>query len=432
MTKGRKWIACCAVAVLLGVGVSVYDYDLANPGRYRVRGDFADYSLAAAEALRARENPYRKANLDGRNYKYFPLNAVVYLPLTYVPLPVAQGIWVAGNVVLLVFAVAVHRDFLPNRRVHPLVWVAALAVAARFFFANINLGQWNLPVYSLSVLGLWLIVTRGRTVLGSVLVGLAAGLKFMPAGFALYFLVRRRWAAAAGIVLAAGFWILVFPSLVLGPQRHMGLLGKYTAVGRRRAGHMIERDKVSGHSLLAAIKCALSPTWKDAGHRVTGRTDVVQLPHRTAKNIALAVCVGLAGAACWACSRPAGADGDGFDALLGIGLVFTLLLLVSPEVRKAHLLTVFTPAFALAVVWRHGARGRDRWLALMTLLFAILCVFVSSRRVPRGIQKAFLLTGILTWMVLALFLCLLWFCWRQKRGDGSVPFLSPSGIAKSP
>lgn len=83
---------------------------------------------------------------------------------------------------------------------------------------NALMGQANLPVLLLVIGGLWS-QERGRDVLGGILVGTACMWKMSPAVFVMYWLLSRRWkAAAASVVWAVVLSIAVLPMVRLGIQ----------------------------------------------------------------------------------------------------------------------------------------------------------------------------------------------------------------------
>jgi hypothetical protein len=410
------WIA---LFVVLSLGFGLYDAQLSRDERdWKTRGDFTRYTFAASRVMLAGGDPYDRAEV-GKNYKYFPLNAVVVAPLTPLPIPAAQGIWIGLNVVLLLAALRSHRHLAGASRVHPLVWIASLAAALGFIAVNIQLGQWNLAAYSLTILGLTLIVRRPKPWLGGLVLGLAAGVKFMPAFFALYFLVKRRYRAAAAILLGAAFWVLVFPSLVLGPKRHFELLDTYLETSRPRVNRMVE-ESISGHSVLATVYAYLTPVEKGSGHGLNREINVVELDAAKARRIAEGVCLALAlatlGYLWW--QGPTPLPGPRF--LLEIGMVFMLLLMISPEARKAQFLTVFTSSFALAyaiALWPGGRfTPKAAWIALAASYAVVLLSSKVGRRLE--VRGDFLSYGGLTVLLLMQWATL---GWLQLRGGEIAP-----------
>lgn len=319
----------------------------------KVRKDFTEYSLAAARVMFAGGNPYNKAE-TGQNFKYLPANAVLLYPWTKLPNCAAQGAWVSLNLLLLVACMKAHGSFLARTRVPWWVWGLALAVSLRFMVMCFRLGQWNLPVYSLAFLGV-VLLHRGRLA-GAWLLGLSAVLKYMPAFFIVFLLARRKWTQALAVTAAIVFWAFVMPTLVLGPQRHAELLRSYKASSAKFYAGMTEGKTVSSVSVRAYTYRLLTPA---AVHvdKVLYFTNVADLPRKTAKHVAtgvaLVILLAAAGFVAWKSRFPL----NDSEALLLIGLWFCVLLMISPEVRNAQLLTLFTPTFALAALsWKDNLR----------------------------------------------------------------------------
>ncbi len=440
---------------VVATGVAIRDSRiLSNPDRFKtyrekwsIRGDFTTFSLAAAYAVRRGENPYERENVvvfpedvypssafesskphkapwncqPGKNFKYFPLNAVVLLPFTFLPVPVAQGVWFALNLTVLIGILYAHKGLAGEKRIRPFVWIGAFVLAARFFQDNLNLGQWNLPVYNLTILGLYLTIVRRMPWRGGLLVGLAAGLKFMPAGFALYFLARRQWRAAAAIGLSIVFWVLLVPSLVLGPTRHWNLLHEYRLQTKRQMENRVDSGGVTGHSLLVTLKAYLTPVERKGEKDDTRyRINILNLERATADWAAKTFCLTLVAVTWFACTRGGAGATPGRRTMIELGLWFTLYLLISPEVRRAQMLTVFTAGMALMLTWAETrVASRVRWTSLAAVGVAIAMVAISSRIREGYWREWVILHGGLTLGIGSLWAMLLALRFRQdeKTGD---------------
>ena len=282
--------------VLLAVLLAGVVTGVADARKDQVRGDFAKFSLAAAEVLYEGGNPYDKGEV-GKNYKYFPLNATLLGPFTLVPRPVAQGAWFALNLGLLLLALLVHADFVARWRPPWWVWVFALALAARFLWQNLKMGQWNTSVYALSIIGIWL--AARRPIAGGALVALAGSIKYLPFAFLAAFAMQRNVRAAAGVLAGALLWLLVVPTVILGPQRHAELLGAFRDKARDAYGEMRgQEDVVVGYSLRTTLFRYLHPV-SHQDQKITGPIAVVELPKRAASMLADAWVLAAAIPALW-------------------------------------------------------------------------------------------------------------------------------------
>ncbi|TQF06286.1 DUF2029 domain-containing protein [Kitasatospora acidiphila] len=126
-------------------------------------------------------------------FTYPPFAAAVFLPLAALPWPVAAGVWhllSLGALWLVVhcsFRLLGHRE--PRR---PAMLWTALALWLEPVRHSLGLGQIDLILAAIVLVGL----TRGRSAAAGAGVGIAAGLKLVPAVTGLYFLAARKWRAA--------------------------------------------------------------------------------------------------------------------------------------------------------------------------------------------------------------------------------------------
>ena len=404
-----------------------------NPDDWRWRGDFSKFTLQASRLLVAGENPYGHAALSGQAFRYFPLNAVVYVPFTFVPLPVAQGAWCAANLLLLLWAMRGHAGLAGLVRAGFWSWLLALLVSGRFINDSFLLGQWNLPVYSLTALGLWLIVAKQRPWSGGLLVGLAAGLKYMPIAFVLYFLVKRHWHAAAAILLGVVFWVLVVPTLALGYDTHRALMLSFLRQGTEDVGAMLGGGRpVVGNSLYVLVYAYLTPCLKHTTHGLTLQINILCLPPSVAKGIALGVCAFVAAGTLAAFWRSGRHTPPTPRTVMELGMMFLIMLMVSPEVRKAQLLTTFTPAFALALLYlKSDISPTDKRLALAGVLAACALVVVSSKVAHGALRRYAVSYGSLTLMLIVLYGVLM-FIYLRSRGSPQLVPHNPQSTGDGP
>ncbi len=156
-------------------------------------------------------------------FTYPPFAALVLLPLSWVPLVVLKYLWHAGSLVALWFVVQRSMSLAGTRAdggvvADPLRWQrramywTAFAMWLEPVRTTLNYGQVNLLLAALVLAAL---SSRSAAVAG-IGVGLAAGIKLIPAISGLYFLVTRRWSAA--LASAAVFVATVLASFLLAPE----------------------------------------------------------------------------------------------------------------------------------------------------------------------------------------------------------------------
>jgi len=403
---------------VLVAGCTLYDSRLSsNSEKWRIRNDFTNYTLAASKAILRGENPYTPDNLDGHKYRYFPLNAVVYFPLAGLPIPLAQGVWAAVNLMLLIFALRALSDLMGSGKTPLVVWVAALAIAGRFIHTNFKLGQWNLPVFSLSVLGLWLVCCKRYFWRGGAVLALASALKFMPFGFFFYFAVKRQWRVCGAMLAGVLFWILIFPTLALGVHRHQELLHTYlNKSGKWGSQQVASGNKLRGHSLAVLIKVYLSPCEQDGDRgEKGGAINLVNMDYRSAAHISLLVCSLLLLLTLWTAGRNGPPITPSPRLGAEIAAMFMLFLLISPEVLDPQFLTTFVAAFVLAGVWRGNTLpSSERWVCCAGLVIAFLLILQSTSLGPQRLRDWSVLHGSLTLVIGILYALSLTAAWRLR------------------
>lgn len=291
---------------------------------------------------------------DGHwQFKYSPFSAFVYLPLSYLPLTAAKGLWYfliifsIGTILVLSVRLA---SFNPDAVIRAAL--LSFLILTKFFLREIQLGQINAIITAILLGMTWLLVkgdeapsAAGEQNAG-LLWGLAVALKPYAVIFLPYFILKRKWRAlAAGvIVLAASLFV---PVLFYGVQGNWSVIREWvTSLSESTPALFTSQDNVS---LLACL------------NKWTG-------------NSTLAVI--LFGAAV---------------ALLGVmTLVFILRGKSAPRpaVMECALLIVFIPllsplgwdytflsAFlAVALIIRHFAVFPRPWKILLTIDFAVIAL----------------------------------------------------------
>ncbi|WP_406269773.1 glycosyltransferase 87 family protein [Nocardia sp. NBC_00881] len=154
----------------------------------------------------------------GLPFTYPPLAALLFAPLALMSLPIAEVLVVASSVLSLGITV-----WLVLARIRPeLTRLTALtsvigAVALAQFFEpirqTVGFGQINLVLMAAITLDC---LVRKPSWPRGMLIGIAVSVKLIPAGYLLYFLIRKDWKAAGTLVVSAiaavGLGFVLFPS----------------------------------------------------------------------------------------------------------------------------------------------------------------------------------------------------------------------------
>ncbi|MGH3435104.1 MAG: mannosyltransferase, partial [Sciscionella sp.] len=152
-------------------------------------------------------------------FTYPPFAALVFFPLSFLPWALVRWLWQIISVACLWWLVRVALRLVAERSEQPadaalwrrraMLWTA-LCIWCEPVRTTFNYGQINLLLDAVLLAGM---ACRRSTVSGFA-VGLTAGVKLTPAVSGLYYLVTKRWAAAAWSVVAGALTLAVTYLLV--------------------------------------------------------------------------------------------------------------------------------------------------------------------------------------------------------------------------
>ncbi|WUD56045.1 mannosyltransferase [Nocardia sp. NBC_00511] len=201
-------------------------------------------------------------------FTYPPFAALVFYPLHFLPFGVIAIGWLLATVAALFGVVWLSFEMLVGSeamresswRTAAVAWTA-IGLWLEPVRTTLDYGQVNVFLVLLAMLA----VRSTRSWVSGLLVGAAAGVKLIPAVTGLYFLARRRWAAAVYSALAfAGTIVLTYAISpdetnkyfreLLGDARRIGPVGSATNQSLRGAlSRLVGHDVVSGPLWLAAV-----------------------------------------------------------------------------------------------------------------------------------------------------------------------------------
>jgi alpha-1,2-mannosyltransferase len=220
----------------------------------RVRGGMVDFSVnyRAGQRLEAGETLYQRG--DGHYmFKYLPVSALIYLPLSHLPIELAKATWFAMSLLVLAgsLALVLHLVPVPHR---PYLLLLSVLVLAKYFLHELRLGQINILVSTLMLLATSALSKPAEPrhdAAAGALAGIATALKPYAAVFFPYFLLKRNWtAAAAGIcVLAIALWV---PAIFYGARGNIQVLREWaTTLSQSTPGQLTNNDNVSVFAFFA-------------------------------------------------------------------------------------------------------------------------------------------------------------------------------------
>ena len=217
-SKQRFWLMAIAVPILLvGLYYSFEEGRLVD----------LDVFLTAGERFTVGEMLYRTS--DGHyQFKYMPMAAAWFVPLSALPLHLARFIWMSVIVLSIAGSVILARRLIDPEKASSR-WLIPLSVLVllKFYLRETELGQTN-AVYTFALLGMIAFLVAGRDIAAGLLLGLAATIKPYALMFLPYFAVTGRWRPAL-IGLAATGAALLFPGLVYGFSGNFELLRQWMA-----------------------------------------------------------------------------------------------------------------------------------------------------------------------------------------------------------
>jgi hypothetical protein len=198
---------------------------------FKARFEMADFEVNynAGKRLWLGETLYRTVD-EHYQFKYPPASALLYFPLSFLPLSAAKAIWY----VLILLSIGLLLG-LSSRLVDPggdkrqLLAALSAAVLAKFLLRELQLGQINALISALLTLMVWILVrdeqspSPRREIAAGIFWGLTTALKPYALIFFPYFALKKKWNS-----LWSGFLFLVF-SLFL-PAPFYGLPGNWTVL----------------------------------------------------------------------------------------------------------------------------------------------------------------------------------------------------------
>jgi hypothetical protein len=147
------------------------------------------------------------SGIDRRLVSYIPLtlpSALVVLPLSSLPALQAKRYWLLLNLAFLVltWVLLVGSTRLGPKRIGLLTFLALVPLCSNFLF-----GQMHVLLLLLLTIAAWLYF-KNRLFTSGLTLAVAAALKIYPGFFLIFFLIKKQWRAAAGLVIGMGVGIL--------------------------------------------------------------------------------------------------------------------------------------------------------------------------------------------------------------------------------
>lgn len=295
-----------ALAALLIVVAGVSLHRAAVP-----KADFKYFYLDARYVWTHRALNPKLSDKDGRPGRqlpfYLPVVPLLLSPLAaFGPKPAAV-FWTLGHVVALAYSIKVLRGWVEadsSGRSHVLVLAAGL-VALPAIIETAHFNQLSFFVLALVLAGL-AALERGAPLRAGLWLGLATVLKLLPAVFAVWLVLKRRW-TALGALAATAVVVALLPCLaVFGPGdtgNYHRLWWEYNLRGAaaRGKGDAKLRSHLLDYHNQSLTAVLMRSTWSEHPYRT--RFQPVHLSERTSRGLARALLIGLAAALLWLTRR---------------------------------------------------------------------------------------------------------------------------------
>ncbi len=183
-------------------------------------------NFEAGKRLRVAETLYREAD-EHYQFKYLPASALLYTPLTLLPLPAAKAVWY--GLILTCSALLIFLSFrlMPHpEKQRRYVWLIPPLILLKYFFREWDLGQINTVVTVTLLFMITQLAEAARKesprseILAGVLWGVSVALKPYAVLFLPYLVLKQKWKSVFSGILTLGTAVLL-PSLYYGFQGNL-------------------------------------------------------------------------------------------------------------------------------------------------------------------------------------------------------------------
>ena len=209
-----------------------------------------EVNYKAGKRFRAAESLYQVE--DGHfMFKYLPSSALLYLPLSFLPLNAAKAFWYFLVVLCLCSLVYVSNRILHLKKKSVYLLIFPPLILGKFFLRELHLGQINALVTVILLFMIWFLISEKkalpshRETYAGLLWGLATALKPYALIFLPYFLLKKKWKTVLS-GLGFLFLALLVPSVFYGFRGNMNLLKEWiSTLSRSTLALLNSQDNIS-------------------------------------------------------------------------------------------------------------------------------------------------------------------------------------------
>lgn len=200
----------------------------------RIKDEMVDFEVnyKAGKRLSSGETLYRIE--DGHyQFKYSPFSALLYVPLSFIPLTAAKAIWYVVIILSSFFLILLCRNLCHIQHRSFLYTLFPLLILARYFLRELQLGQINTFISMLLVLMIWILISEEKkfppsraACWGGAIWGLASALKPYALIFLPYLILKKKWKSLlSGLIFLA--LSLIVPSFFYGFSGNIRVLREW-------------------------------------------------------------------------------------------------------------------------------------------------------------------------------------------------------------
>jgi hypothetical protein len=363
---------------------------------------------------------------DGQMFPNPPIMPLTLLPLMSLPPVTGALCWFVLKVALTAVSVWFCFDMIRPRGRPLASWIQAAIVffSLRPILSDLHHGNNNLVILFLIVAALqaW---RKGYDVLAGVVLALAITYKVTPLLFVPYFAYKRSWRLLTATALGMGIFLLLVPSVVLGPQFNGDCLGMWW---HRMLSPYLTRgvvgDQEMNQSMVGVLtRLSTAPRGSMVGpyaRKLVGLNLVTWAPRLVIVLVKM-LSLALVGLLAILCRTRTERRTD--PRLLGeFALIVLTMLFVSERSWKHHYVTLLLPysylmyEFALA----RGVSMRVRVLLSVAIWSSVLLMATTSNdlggmfagpEAPKLAQGY----GMFLWAGVLLYLATAWRVWVERN-----------------
>jgi hypothetical protein len=293
-------------------------------------------------------------------------------------------------------------------------WLAALpsVVTISFIFDMFDLGQPNLVLLALMLLGFWLL-QHGRPWSSGSLFAIATAIKVFPVAVFPYLVWRRQWASVASMAIFLVVFLLIVPAPVRGFQHNLSELktwyqGMVASSSEQGFGQRNDQNwSWMNQSLISLTHRLTRPVDynQDNPNKAPGYMNLLDLDFKTANWVVVGISL-LVGLGFIAVMPPARRSTPRSDAE-ELGILFCLMTVASPLARQYYFMWLFFPLTVLIHRAACDSRAAVRKATWIVLAISGFLVCLSLPIFPHDLQAfgnnflaTALIAGALVWYLL--------------------------------